>query len=146
MAKISFFMICETINNVLAPTGSTVPQLTNPFCVVRPEYIPGNYTFGIAVGVSGVNISEQNNMGFIIADPNNIVIQETPAFPLPIAPIDDNLPKDQQGFLLSFEARNLPLSVEGVYKITFYINGEAIGTEEIPIFPRKKHDRTEDTN
>ena len=48
MEKITSFTICESIANM-----GPAPALVAPQTILRPQFIPGSFSFGIAVGISG---------------------------------------------------------------------------------------------
>lgn len=137
MAKLVSFMICDTVNNIPGPTNEGVIQtLVAPQIAVRPQYIPGNFSFGIAVGVAGVDLEKENAVRFAVEDPEGHSIQDSGYSPLPKIPAKDEMPKEYQGFMLSMDIRNLPIEKEGSYIFALYINGEEVGRKEIPVFKR----------
>ena len=138
MPRITSFMLCEGINNISPSPGISIPQLAGPCNVIRPEFIPGNFTFGVAIGISGVDTTKQCRVRFEIKNPKEETVQTSLDAVLPGIPLDEGLPVEYQGFLLSFEVRNLAIPDAGVYKIFLFVDDELIGTESIPVFPRKK--------
>ena len=47
------------------------------------------------------------------------------------------MPSEFQGFVMSIDVRNLMITAEGKYLFTLYIDGELIGSHEIPVFMRR---------
>lgn len=139
MARIVSFMICDTVNNIPAPTNDGIIQtLVAPQIAVRPQFVPGNFSFGIAVGVSGIDLKKENSVRFTIADPDGKVIQNSGSSTLPAVSDKDTLPEDYQGFILSMDIRNLTIEKEGCYLFRIFINDEEIGEREIPVYKRGK--------
>lgn len=44
MAKLFSFTICDSINNLPA-SGGTVPMLIAPQIALRPQFVPGNFSW-----------------------------------------------------------------------------------------------------
>ena len=135
MARIAAFMLCDAINNINAPDGSTVPQLVSPRTVIRPSIIPGSFSFGIAIGIEDIDLKQRNKIKFEIVSPDGEILQASGENELPIFDNnDDILPVEYQGFTLSIDIRNLVIKNAGVYKFKFFVNDNNIGTQRIPIF------------
>ena len=109
MAKLFSFTICDSINNLPA-SGGTVPMLIAPQIALRPQFVPGNFSFGLAIGMSETD--------------------------LPIISKGDTLPQKYQGFMMCVDIRNLVIPCEGEYIFTFYLNGECVAKQSVPIFKR----------
>lgn len=134
MAKIVSFVVCESINNMPSTNVGVVPNLINPQVVLRPQYIPGNFSFGIAVGVVGIDLKVPNKIRFTISNTDGIVIQNSGENDLPVVREEDTIPNEFQGFMMCMDIRNLVLHNEGEYSFTLYLNGESVGMKSIPIF------------
>jgi hypothetical protein len=137
MAKLSMFMLCNAINNLQQGNGS-IPQLIGPQTVLRPQFIPGNFSFGIAVGVTDVNLHENHKIRFIIADPDGKIVQDSGESDFSAIEKADTLPAEYQGFALSIDIRNLIVEKEGAFKFELFMNGSTVGEHEIPIFCGEK--------
>lgn len=136
MAKIVSFVVSESINNMPAPQMGTVPMVVAPQIALRPQFIPGNFSFGMAVGVAEIDLHIVNKIRFVITAPDGSVVQDSGDNELPIAPKDDTLPAEHQGFMMCIDIRNLAIPCEGKYSFAFYMNGECIGTQMVPVFKR----------
>lgn len=136
MTKLTTFMLCDSINTIPAPTGGFLQQLTSPQMALRPQFIPGNFSFGIAVGVQGINLHITNRVRFTISDPQGKIIRDSGISEFPPIPEDasETLPEQYQGFLMNADIRNLAIHENGEYLFSIYVNGELIGTQSIPIF------------
>lgn len=135
MAHIYSFTLCDSINNQSNQTGSTL-LLANPQIALRPQFIPGNFSFGISFGISDIDISIANHIIFTISNPSGKTVFDSGDNELLPAPSDDNLPNEYKGFMICFDIRNLPIEQEGVYKLQVCINGTPIGEKDIPIFKK----------
>ena len=134
MANLVSFVICESINNMPAANMGVVPTLVAPQVALRPQFIPGNFSFGISVGLTGIDLNKVNKVRFTIKNPDNNVVQASGFTELPIPPQDTALPAQYQGFMMSIDIRNLAIHSEGVYIVAFYLNDECVGERIIPIF------------
>ena len=136
--KVTTFMLCDSINNINLPQGTVVPQLTLPKTVLRPQFIPSAFSFGIVVGVEGMDLQQNHKMKFRIFDPDGAIVQESNDNELPALPRDDSLPKEYQGYTLSIDIRNLNINKSGLYVFALYINGDEVFSKPIPVFEAKK--------
>lgn len=136
MANLVSFVICESINNMPAANMGVVPTLVAPQVALRPQFIPGNFSFGISVGLTGIDLNKVNKVRFTIKNPDNNVVQDSGITELPIPPHDSALPAQYQGFMMSIDIRNLAIHSEGEYIFAFYLNDECVGERIIPIFKR----------
>jgi hypothetical protein len=136
MAKLVSFVVCESINNMPTANMGVVPNVVAPQIAIRPQYIPGNFSFGMVVGIAGIDLHVTNRMKFTIKDPAGTVLQDSGENELPIAPKDTVLPEKYQGFMMCMDIRNLAIPCEGEYVFSFYLNGECVGTQNIPVFKR----------
>lgn len=134
MPSISMFLACDSVGNITLQPGISSPQLTGPRSVLRPQYIPGAFSFGLAVGIIGVDTNVQNIARFKITNPGGTVIHDSGDSVFPPIGINDPMPKEYQGFMLTLDIRNLPIEEEGVYTISLFINGANIGSMGIPVF------------
>ena len=71
MANLVSFVICESINNMPAANMGVVPTLVAPQVALRPQFIPGNFSFGISVGLTGIDLNKVNKVRFTIKNPDN---------------------------------------------------------------------------
>lgn len=136
MAKLFSFTICDSISNVSAGAMGMVPTLVSPQIVLRPQYIPGNFSFGIAIGISEIDLNQTNKMRFTITNPKGEIVHDSNESELPIPPEGkgDSLPAELQGFMMCIDIRNLAIPCEGVYIFSIFFNGENIASHEIPIY------------
>lgn len=138
MPSISMFLVCDSINNITPQPNITIPQLVGPQSVLRPQFIPSTFSFGLAVGVAGVDSNVQNVIRFTISNPEGAIIHDSGDNVFPPIGFDDTMPKEYQGFMMSLDIRNLLIEKEGAYSFTLYVNNTEIGRKEIPIFRGRK--------
>ena len=105
MAKIAMFMLCDAIS----PEHSQM-KLISPQFVLRPDFIPGNFSFGICAGISDI--------------PDDKIIYRLPDSNFERDAKEEDIPREAQGFMIAMEVRNIPVKLEGEYKFVLYINGE----------------------
>lgn len=136
MAKFTSFVVCESINNMPVANMNVVPTLVAPQVALRPQYVPGNFSFGVAVGINDIDLQAVNKVRFAIKSPEGIILQDSGVSELPVAPQDSALPPQYQGFMMCIDIRNLAVPCEGEYTFSFYLNDECVGDQIIPIFKR----------
>lgn len=136
MAKLVSFVVCDSITNIPAPQNGTITNLVSPQIALRPQFIPGNFSFGVAVGIADIDLRAENKMRFTIVDPDGGIAHDTGENAFPIIQEPDTLPKEYQGFMVNIDIRNLAVQSEGEYKFVFYINGAFVGEYKVPIYKR----------
>lgn len=136
MTRITSFVVCDSITNFPANPEKNIPSLVAPQIALRPQFIPGNFSFGIAVGISGLNLHAENKVRFTIVNPKGIIVHDTGETPLRPIPVSDTLPAEYQGFMLTMDIRNLVIQIEGEYKFVAFVNGKSVGEAVIPIYKR----------
>lgn len=135
MAKLAMFMLCDSINNSPNPHGTgAIPSLVSPCVVLRPLFVPGTFSFGITVGVRGVDLENPMELKMQIVSPTGQTVQDFGQAQLPPLGIEDTMPKAYQGFMMNLDIRNMPVPEEGVYHFQIELNGNALETQEIPIY------------
>lgn len=137
MAKISSFVICDTITNVSNGENPQVQALVNPQSILRPEFIPGTFSFGVSIGITGIVSDKPTDIKFEIQNPKGEIIQ-TSAGVLPVVPVvpgDEKLPNEYRGYQINMDLRNLTIREDGIYKLLIKINKEEL-SRDIPIFQR----------
>ncbi|MBS5401657.1 hypothetical protein [Bifidobacterium sp.] len=136
MAKLFSFTMCETINNMQV-MGNSVPMLIAPQIALRPQFVPGNFSFGLAVGVSEIDLRLQNQIKFVVCDPTGSEVYNSGETSLPIVANEDVLPREYQGFMMCVDIRNMTIPCEGAYVFSVDLNGEQIAKKMIPIYKKK---------
>ena len=139
MAKVSMFTLCDSIENVHTP-GGVVTHLVAPRTVLRPEFVPSNFSFGVSIGVRDLDFSVPNKVKFIISSPSGKILQESSDINIEIPHVEDTLPTEHQGFSINIDVRNLSVPEEGVYSFVLIVNDNPLETQEIPIFKGQKYD------
>jgi hypothetical protein len=132
------FMVCDSVGNTTLQPNVNVPQLTAPQAVLRPQFIPGNFSFGIAVGVIGVDLNKNNEIQFTIKAPDGKTVQDSGKNIFPALNEEDVLPEEYRGLMLTLDIRNLVIEIDGIYTFSLWINDELIGERNIPIYAVKR--------
>lgn len=138
MAKVTMFMLCDSVNNVPGPQGA-ISHLIAPQLVLRPAFIPGNFSFGLSIGVQDLDIKKPIKLVFTITAPDGKVLQKADEAEIPAMNQEDTLPSEQQGLMLNLDIRNLVIHEEGAYKFALCVNGEALEEQTIPIYRGISH-------
>ena len=136
MAELFSFTICESLSNMPVAAAGSVPVLVAPQIALRPQFIPGNFSFGIALGISGVNLKEPNKMKFIVKSPDGAIAYDSGETELPVVTKNDSLPAEHQGFMMCIDVRNLVFRFEGEYIFSLFLNGENIANKSVPVYKK----------
>lgn len=134
MAKLVSFMLSAISQNIPTSSGGTIQQLTGPTIVLRPRYVPSDYSFSITIGVSDFDLTRENTIKLVFKSPSGDTLIDTGDCSLPASPADALIPKEYQGAVMSAPFQNVELNSEGVYHLEILFNGESLGTKEIPVF------------
>ena len=135
MPSINSFMLCDAVTNTQV-NNQMIQQLTSPQGMIRPVHIPGAYSFGLSVGVIGVDLDRENLIRFTITDPDGKEIQNSGDAVFGPVPFEESVPREYQGFVMTTDIRNVDFLKEGAYTFTLLINGEEVGRRLIPVFKR----------
>ena len=140
MVKITSFMICNTIEKTTGvDPESGAPILVSPQVSVRPEFIPSNFSFGVAAGITNIDPSSDSRVKITIENPDGEIIFESDTVDLPKASnTDKKMPINYQGYMLTLDIRNLQIKKEGCYKFKVFIDDSLIDTKDIPIYEGQK--------
>lgn len=131
MAKVSAFLYCDSIENLMTPMG---PKLTisNPLQVFTPAYIPGNFSFGILLGIIGFDTKAKHNLRILFKyRETEKVIFDTNIIEFPIQ-AESKFPTDLDGTMINMDLRNVVIEKPGEYFTEVIFDGEKIG--EYPIW------------
>ena len=139
MENLTTFMLCDTIESKINGT-SVIPSIIAPQLVLRPLFVPSAISFAIVLGISNMNLTEQNKIIVKIKNPDDELIQEIVNDNLPPAPNDPNLPSNYAGCIMCVDIRNLVVKVEGAYPVEVYVNDNKIGDTVIPVFKRQSQE------
>ena len=134
MAKLVSFIMSAISQNIPNKTGGVVQQLTGPMIVLRPRYVPSEYSFAITLGISNFDLTRENTMRIVLRSPSDDTLIDTGDSILPASPTDEILPKEFQGAVLSMPIQNIELKTEGIYQLEMFFNGESLGIQDIPVF------------
>lgn len=131
MAKITTFLYCDSIENIMTPSG---PKLTisNPLQVFTPAFIPGNFSFGILLGIIDfdTNLKHTFRLLFKHTDSQEVVF-DTGIIEFPIQN-KSKLPKHLDGTMVNLDLRNVVIKDQGEYFTEVIFDDEKIG--EYPIW------------
>lgn len=148
MAKVVSYLLAVNSQNVAAGNGGVIQQLIGPLIVLRPKYIPSEYSFSIALGINDLDKKTDNRLRISITSPSGRQVLDTGYVDLPDLPVDSPLPVKYQGFSLTLPIQNATLDQEGLYKMTVHINEDEniIFENEIPVFVQEERDELRNNN
>ena len=135
MAKVVSFFLAANSQNVATPNGGIAQQLTLPLIVLRPKFIPSEFSFSMALGINEINKNADSRMRIELVSPSGKQVIDTGYIDLPELPDDPALPIEYQGFSLIMPVQNAVLDQEGVYHLKVYFNDDVvIFVQEIPVY------------
>jgi len=122
MPKLSHFVYCERI---LAIPSDPNPHLVKPLQVLTPRFIPSDYSFAIAFGVSGVDLSKENTAMIKFVSPNGDVLHSQ-SFKVSKPTEKVTLPPEVRGFMITIDFKNVPIREVGDHKTEVYLNEDLV--------------------
>lgn len=135
MPKISAFTLCDSVNNMPLPDGNFVPTLINPQVVLKPQFLPTTFSFGFSVGILDMKPDIQNKVRLLIMDPEESkTVQDLGEIEIYPSLISQNQTDSFSGCTITASVQNVPLEQQGIYKLRVLVNGQDIGSKDIPIF------------
>lgn len=130
MEKIKYFVYCEGVQGVPTPSGTKI-QLVNPFLILNPINIPGNYSFTVSFGLQGMDFTKTNKLRMLFLNPDGTIINDMGEIDLPMQPTNPKLPPELQGMVLNLDFRNVPIKAPGEYTTKVLVNGNELGAYSI---------------
>lgn len=134
MPKISTFMYSEGAVNETVPNGQRL-HIVAPLLIFTPMFIPGTFSFSVALGILGIDVDKDHIFQFKFKTP---VTGEAPLIDtgeINFPRISDSsiydLPLDMRGIMLNFGFQNVVFRNEGTYISEVFLDGESLG--EFPI-------------
>lgn len=127
------FMLCDTIQSEQLTDGKIIQNLKNPVCVLRPNFIPSNFSFGLSFSIQDIDIHKENHLHVTINDPLGKLMYDS-GDTIIKSDDKDTLPVELQGFVLCADFRNLIFNVEGIHIITIALNEEKIYEHDLPVY------------
>ena len=108
-------------------------DVTQPYSVLSPVAVPGNFSFMVAFAIGGLVPNKDYSFDIIFADPFDNVITR---YPLKVAPIKMDSNNNGYSIQASIDFVNLILPVEGIYKTIVKYNDTVLGSFSILVHPK----------
>lgn len=134
MPRLSSFVYCLSIDK---PNGGQGPASARGLLsMLRPQFIPGAFSFSIAFSIMGLGEEPEDTTVRIVfhkrGEQEALVDSAPIAIPREILNArDKNIPDDFQGMDLTMDIRNVPFHTEGIYETDVYLNGELLDSAPI---------------
>ena len=98
MERIVSFIYCDNIKTQPAPPpkNQTV-QLCDPIQVLSPLHIPGNFSFGISIGIQNIDSSKLNKLQVLFLDPTGNILNDTNIVDIEPYTQTTHLPREYHG-------------------------------------------------
>lgn len=128
MAKISTFIYSD---KAFYNEEKGAPEFENILEIIRPDFIPGNYSFSVIFSITELQIKQNIKLFFV--DPDEEIIFETDNIELKLEE-EPSVPYPYTGVSAVFDLRNIKIKKEGIHKTVVVVNGVEIGSHFIPVW------------
>lgn len=137
--KITTFMLGSRVGPDEASGLPPVPALRDPKAVLRPKYIPTEYSFGIAVGIRGVDVTKKMTVTFKIEDPDgNELLSLGPNDLEPDSSGQEQPPTEFRSITFTLQLDNVNFAQAGIYKFYVEFNGTKLEPQDLPVYPEMR--------
>lgn len=128
MAKVTDLIVCLKAEN----TNENGLCAFNILPVITPPYVPGAYSFSVAVVFVGLLPQSTDSIIIRISDPQkaNVTEAEINANKAGMPPIDENL-AEITGLNLAVDFNNVVFKMPGIYCISVIVNKVELAKKEI---------------
>lgn len=135
MAYISTFIYAEESRNEVHPQGQKM-NVVNPMLLFSPKYIPGQFSFAVAIGILELDYRQAHKFRYLLKGPDltKEPLVDTGDAVIPSQENPRNLPLEMQGIYMGFDLRNVEFTCEGKYTSEVLLDGVSLGT--YPIFAK----------
>lgn len=125
MPKVSVFMYSESAQPEPTPQGNKL-RIMNPQHILRPMFIPGQFSFAITFGILDFDVTLSHNIKYTFSSPDGTILVDT-GDSIQLPPIDNaalnELSVDMRGFITSLDFKNVVFATEGEYKSEIFFDG-----------------------
>ena len=136
MAELTYFMLYESGQNIILPDGASVFQGLNPVMVLRPNFIPTNFSFACTFAIQNMDLQADYNIVILIKDSNDAEIARNESVIPKDYKSDSYLPKQYNGYIFNMNLHNVVFVKEDAYRFVIYLNGEFCGERIIPVYKK----------
>lgn len=141
--EIMFVTIAEQIMTIpvpgAPPTEPPKLALVGVVGALRPEFIPTQYSFGVAFGIRRFNSAAPHSVRFEIYEPlpADVLAFTFPASPPMQAQAGQALDSEDAHIIFATMINNINLKTQGRYRLRMYLDDVQVG-DDFPIVVRKK--------
>lgn len=133
MPKLATFTLCEDITAITNDNGERKTCLTGPKASLSLSRIPGNFSFGIGLGLVNVDWSRDRKIAFEIWSPSGTCVEKSETIEIPDEYANTDIPVAQQNISFNAKVENMNVPEEGNYKFVLFVNGERVGEKSFPV-------------
>lgn len=133
MPKLATFTLCEDITAITNDNGERKTCLTGPKASLSLSCIPGNFSFGIGLGLVNVDWSRDRKIAFEIWSPSGTCVEKSETIEIPDEYANTDIPVAQQNISFNAKVENMNVPEEGNYKFVLFVNGERVGEKSFPV-------------
>lgn len=131
LAKLVTFMYANEARNDNV-NGQNMHTINNPLLALKPAFIPGQLSFAVIFGITDFDFTKEHTFQFRLTAPDGKIAIDTGEIPIP-APknIDGQNLSKSDGFIGSFDLRNVVFLTEGLYRDEVIFDGVKLREDEI---------------
>ncbi|WJE16198.1 hypothetical protein QRD89_02285 [Halobacillus sp. ACCC02827] len=130
MAKVSSFVYCDRAE---FDESHPKPKINELLDIIRPNSLPGNFSFSIVFGLIGLDRNQE--IRIVFKGPDGEILLDTEMSKLHFE-FNPKHPLKHQGVYIAMDIRNVDIPVEGIYETELYEPKGQIGNFPIPAFKR----------
>ena len=140
MEYISSFTYCDSIQTDFTPQGPR-HQIVSPLQVLSPIALPSNYSFAIACGIAGFDVTKENSAKIQFVSPTGQIINDTGDINFQFPPEQTN-PGKPSVMQINLDMRNVALREIGIHSTKIFINDIEIGEYKIPVIVGENYENS----
>lgn len=135
MARLFSFMYCLNAERQQPPTNSI--NAIGVLSTFKPDYVPGAFSFSIIFSILGLDMSTDNTVRITFSKRDALKpLVDTGNISLSSNELNKDahsalIPEEYQGVDFTLDFRNVVFKENGVYVTTVYLNGDALGEQDI---------------
>ena len=116
MAKLSNFIYCINAERIKNENGEESINAFNVLSAMRPEFVPGMFSFSIVFFIQGLDIKKSNKVQVIFTKKDDDCrLVDSGVVEIPPMPKKSTLPQEYSGLNITMDCRNVSFKSEGIY-------------------------------
>lgn len=132
MAKLDYIIF----GDILTGQPNTI---SNPKIVFTPYSIPGEYSFGVMIAVTDIDVNKKHSFKFEFGNDQVGQLGVVEADEVPVEVGIDNLPQPFVGFVANMNMVNMVFKEPGLYMGRVFLDGKHLGNQNVWVVPRTEN-------